>query len=226
MKLVFTFLACAAAVLIGSFNGCSAEAAEPVRAREALAVTAEMVCSVQHAIRWREAAWTPMMCAKVAGALNETPAPVKFLAMAVNESDLRERAINVSRPGVYDIGLMAVRCVTLGAVAEETGSSSANPRSTTTTTIPRDRCTNGAARGLYAHRLLEPMTNIRTAAAVLASHRGSLRRYNGGTREHGYGARIAAIMSALGGVEVRVKGARMRKLVKQIVDAVEGAKRS
>jgi len=38
MNPILTFLACAAAVLLCSFDGCDAEAAEPVRAREALAI--------------------------------------------------------------------------------------------------------------------------------------------------------------------------------------------
>lgn len=189
-------------------------------------VDAGQLCRVQNTIRWRERVWTAGECQRIAAALNATMAPIQTLAMAINESDLRERAINVSRPGVYDLGLMQVRCVTLGAVAEEIGSLSANTEATTTPTIPRDRCTNGAARGLYAHQLLDPVINIRTADAVLASHGGSLLGYSGSTKERGYGARVSAIVAALGGIEVKVRGARLRKLVRQIVEAMKGEPKS
>jgi hypothetical protein len=41
----------------------------------AAAVTGELVCSVQDAIRWREPAWTKSRCERIANALNATPAP-------------------------------------------------------------------------------------------------------------------------------------------------------
>jgi hypothetical protein len=174
-----------------------AHAAEPISAGQ--------LCEVQHALRWREPAWEPAQCVRVADAINRTPDPAQMLAVAIVESDLRERAQRVTLLAdgrlARDLGLCGVRCVT-------------NPEDKPS---ERDRCTNGSARGLYARQLLDPATNIRTAAAVLASHGGSLRGYSGSTRDHGYEARIAAIVAALGGIEVRVSGARMRKLVRQII---------
>jgi len=62
---------------------------------------------------------------------------------------------------------------------------------------------------------MDPTVNIDVGAQILATlHGGSLVGYNGGpnAREHGYPAKVGAIMSALGGVEIRVKGHRMREL--------------
>ena len=191
-----------AAVLLLSCLNCPASA-QPSR------VEARQVCAVKAAIRFGQRAWTPRECERIADAFNETENPVQSMAIAINESDLRERAINVQPKGVFDVGLMAVRCVTR-TFAEDT----------------QDICLNGAARGLTVAKLLDPVVNIRTAAAVLASHGGSLRRYNGGTREHGYGARIGALVAAMGGVEVKVKGKRLRKLVRQIVEAMGKEPRS
>lgn len=151
-----------------------------------------------------------------------------MLAVAIVESDLRERAINVSKPGVYDIGLMGVRCVTVfGAHARADWRSVSVVTSTMETQTPRGRCTNGPARGLYAHQLFNGPTNIRTAERVLyETHGGSLRGYNGGTREHGYAKRIHAIEAALGGVLVPGVTGRTAKLCRQIVEAVKGAPRT
>lgn len=194
-------------------------------------VDAAQLCAVKRALRTGPA-WSAKTCVTVAEALNQTADPLLFAAIATLESGLRERAINVVRPGVYDLGLAQVRCVTLGALAEETGSSPATTEATTTTTIPRDRCTNGAARGIYAHQLLDPTVNIRTAVAVLASHGGSLRGYSGSTKERGYGARIMALVAAFGG-ELRIpKGAhgrqwaRIRELARRIVEAIGKERRS
>lgn len=221
-----------AAILCILAPACSVQCWGPARADEPARVDAGQLCSVQNRIRWRERAWTADECQRIATALNATREPRRMAAIAINESDLRERAINVVRPGVYDLGLMGVRCVTLGAVAEETGSSLATTEATTTTTIPRDRCTNGAARGIYAHQLLDPTVNIRTAVAVLASHGGSLRGYSGSTKERGYGARIMALVAAFGG-ELRIpKGAhgrqwaRIRELARRIVEAIGKERRS
>ena len=183
------WLKCAVAVVALSCVPRCAHADTP-------AVTADLICSVKSAIKLkRQPAWTPALCEAVAAVLNATPDPRQMAAVCVNESDLNERAIVEVRPGVFDVGLCGVRCV-----------------------LGQDkRCTNGHARGYILAQLLDPVVNIRVSAAVLSSHGGSLKRYNGGTREHGYESRIGAIMSALGGVEVRVKGHRMRELVRRIV---------
>lgn len=206
---------------------CSAEA-QPAR------VEAGQVCAVKRALR--NGHWLPKMCERVARGFNETRDPVLFAAIWTLESGMNEKAIKVVRPGVYDLGGAQVRCVTLGAVAESTGDSSANSEATTTTTIPRDRCTNGAARGLYAHQLLDPSTNIRTATAVLESHGGNLNGYNGCVEKRGrrcdYDARIMALVAAFGG-ELRIpKGAygrkweRVRELARRIVGAINQERKS
>lgn len=181
----------------------------PARADEPARVDSAQLCAVKAAILWRERAWTPAECQRVADAFNDTQDPRRFFAMSINESDLRERAQRVTMLAdgriARDLGLLAVRCVT------EPGS---------------DRCANGAARGLYASQLLDPAVNVRTAEAVLQSHGGSLRAYNGGTREHGYARRIHAIEAALSGVLVPGLKGRMAKLCRQIVEAVEGERRS
>ncbi|HJX54768.1 MAG TPA: transglycosylase SLT domain-containing protein [Polyangia bacterium] len=186
--------------------GCPAQGAfyaQPVQ------VTPALVCAAQHAIRWRDAAWTVPQCDartwdfKAAG-LRWGVDPAQLLAMAIAESDLRVEAIrdngNGDRPAV-DVGLMAVRCILSPDVSH-------------------DKCRNKPVRGLDIPHLMRPSTNIDMGARILATlHRGSLRSYNGGTREHGYAGKISAIMSALGGVEMRVEGKRLRELVKRLARA-------
>jgi hypothetical protein len=84
-----------------------------------------------------------------------------------------------------------------------------------------DTCKNGPGRmWVGLHQLLDPVTSIHVAAAVLAEKGGNLKRYNGGTREHGYEARIHAIeAAALSGSVVKTGTARMKKLVGQIAKA-------
>lgn len=203
---------------------CSLEWANDAHAAEPELVTAKTVCGVQSKIRWREAAWTPEYCETVAAALNETATPVRTLAIAINESDLRARAINVTRPGVYDMGLMGVRCVTIVALAEATGASSAGANSgpTSKETLPRDRCTNGPARGLYAHQLFDVGVNIRTGEAVLKSKK-RLGHYNAKDLDKAkrYERRIRALELALLGLPWKAGDPRTRKLCRQITEALE-----
>ena len=199
----------------------------------AASVSPEVVCAVQHAVRWREPAWTPRECARVAAALDATPTPRLLAAVVSNESDWREEAILKVRPGVYDVGLAGVRCVLPGAGAEATGASSA---SSTTTRIqsPRGRatsgaCTNGPARGLTIRQLQDPATNVRVAAEVLAEKGGDLGSYNGATtrkKRDRYASKIAALVSAFGGVEVPVRGRRLREMVRKVVAAVARVEKS
>ena len=70
--------------------------------RGAASVSPELVCAVQHAARWREPAWSPRECARVAAALDATPTPRLLAAVVSNESDSREEAILKVRPGVYN----------------------------------------------------------------------------------------------------------------------------
>jgi len=186
---------------------CSAEAAEPT-------MTPELVCTVKSALR--KPMWSPATCAIVARALNDTAAPEKFLAIAVLESDLRARAMRVTELAgglrAYDIGLTGIRCVV-------------DPAST-----DPDLCLNGVAKGLRARQLFDPGVSFRTAEAVLRSHGGSLDRYNGCRetrhRKCRYAEHVAALAAAFGGVEVRVKSARVRTLVRKIVEAVKGEPKS
>lgn len=182
----------------------------PAGASQEVQVTGPLVCAVQHGIRWREAAWSAEQCrARTqdyidAGQRWGFP-PAQLLAMSIEESDLRARA---QRPDgrALDCGLMAVRCV-LGR---------------------HGRCTNWPVRGLTSAQLLEPRRNIQAGAQILAQlHGGSMASYNGDhTHSDRYPRKVGAIMAALGGVEVRVKGARLRKLVRQIVGAVEAERKT
>lgn len=169
-------------------------------------VTGDLVCGVQHAIRWQDPAWTERECEAQAQAFVTSGErwgfkPVLLFAMAIVESDMRPKAMREDR-GAFDVGEMAVRCK-----------------------LGRDvRCTNKPVKGMTPARLMDPTVNIDVGAQILATlHGGSLVGYNGGpnAREHGYPAKVGAIMSALGGVEIRVKGHRMRELVKRIVSAVK-----
>ena len=173
------------------------------------AVTAELLCSVQNSIRWREAAWTTVECQArardFADAGRRGFPPAQLLAIAINESDLRVKVVRPDR-GALDLGLMAVRC-RLGTDG---------------------RCTNKPVRGMMPAQVMRPATNIEKGAEILATlHGGNLASYNsghpGGAR---YPTKVAAIISALGGVEVRVCGVRFRMLVRKIVAAVQKEKRS
>ncbi len=173
-----------AILLILGTAGCLTHCAGPARADAA--VTPALVCTVQHAIRWRDRAWSAARCEAVAAALNATASPVTTLAIAINESDLRPTAIAWHGAGVADVGLTGVRCI-LGE---------------------RGRCTNGPARGMTVRQLMDPGANVRVGAAVLASKR-NLEAYNGAARD-GYAGRISAIRAALDGEVVPVKSRRVR----------------
>lgn len=191
-----------AACLVLPCLECDARA-EPAR------VDAAQVCAVKRALRTGPA-WSAKTCATVAEALNQTTDPRLFAAIAVLESGLRERAINAVTEKTMDVGMLQVRCVM----------------------DDRQRCTNGAAKGLEARRLLEPGTNVRTAEAVLKSHQGLLYRYNGSRKPNGYTARVMTLVAAWGG-ELRIprgatgpKWARVRALARRIVEATKGERRS
>ena len=193
-------------MLFNVANGYAAlDSAQPV------AVTPALVCSVQHAIRYKDAAWTDQQCAARSREFTASGKrwgfePAQLLAMSIAESDLRANALrdngNGDRPAV-DVGLMAVRCLLSPDVV-------------------RDKCRNRPVRGMSIPQLMRPATNIYKGAEILATlHHGSLASYNGGpnAREHGYPEKVAAIMAALGGVELKVSGKRMRELVKRIARA-------
>jgi hypothetical protein len=228
LQSVLLFAACLAAT-------CSVQCWGPARADESVVVSGDQVCRVQHKIRWREAAWTPARCRRQASAFNSTRDPPLLEAVCINESDFREDVVTFVRPGVYDAGLCGVRCVLyLGSSATARGDglrSAGSPAD-----LPAGRCQNGPARGYTLQQLLDGPTNVRLADEILhEAHGGSLKRYNGGTREHGYAARVGAVLAALGGVDVfakrRRKGdhlreTRMEKLTRQILEVVAEEKRS
>jgi len=193
------------------------------------------VYRVQHAIRWRSAAWSADKCEMLSEAFNGTRDPQLTAAICINESDWREDVVSFVRPGVYDVGLCGVRCVLYpggSATARGYGPRSAGRPAD----LPAGRCQNGPARGYTLRQLLDGPTNIRVADQILhETHRGSLRRYNGGTREHGYAGRVGAVLAALGGVDVFAKRryksghhreTRGEKLTRQILEALGGGKRS
>jgi len=164
-----------------------------------------LVCDIQRVIRFREAAWTQETCDRVAVALAETADPLLSLAIAINESDLRPTVLANTRPNVFDVGLMGVRCVR----------------------GPGGRCTNGLVKGLSLAQLQDPEMNIFVANQILLEKRQShgpafLRGYNVGVANgQGYAGKISALMSALAGTQIKVKGKRMRKLTAQILTVTQ-----
>jgi soluble lytic murein transglycosylase-like protein len=98
MNPIVAFLACAAAVLVGSFNGCEAEASEPVSAREALAVLCPSRVNLAPAF-------------ERAARRYRLPAAL-LVAMARNESTCNPLAVSKSGK---DVGLLQVRLGTAAA---------------------------------------------------------------------------------------------------------------
>ena len=189
------------AVLVGLFLVC---AVTPRCAHGEELVTPALVCATQHALKLHATpTWARPRCEEVAAALNDTREPLVTLAVAANESDMRAAALaHVSR-GVYDVGLVGVRCV-LG---------------------PGRRCTNGQARGRTLTELRDPVVNVQVGAAIMEEKRARhghrwLRHYNGGTREHGYAERIGALAAAFVGTFRWTKWARTREQCRRIVTAV------
>ena len=168
-------------------------------------VTPSLVCQVQHALKLKATpSWDAPRCEAVSAAMNDTLEPLVTLAVAANESDMRAGALAHVSHGVYDVGLVGVRCVlSYGG-----------------------RCTNGPALGHTLTELRDPVVNIQVGAAIMEEKRARhghrwLRHYNGGTREHGYALRIHALVAALGGRLVKTKWPRTQKQCRQIVAAVE-----
>jgi hypothetical protein len=119
------------------------------------ACLARTVCSIKNKIRWGTPAWTPEQCQTVANAVlasakRHDVSPTLLLAVAINESDLNEKAARVSMRDnkVYakDSGLMGIRCV-LGS---------------------RGQCLNGNVRGMKWADLMVPANNIDAGAKELA----------------------------------------------------------
>ena len=163
----------------------------PARAAES-DVTPELVCAVKAVVRPSETAWPAAKCARVSAALNVTRWPRTLLSIAVNESDMRDRAISWHGRDVADIGLMGLRC-----------------------RIERGRCTNGPARGYTVAQLRDPETSIAVANVLLTSLGGDVQGWN--RRSKGYAARIRALVAALDGRRVEVRSARTREQVRRIL---------
>lgn len=125
---------------------------------------ADTLCELKDKVRWRQAAWTPDFCRKLArGVLTSSSrhgvAPALLLAVMMNESDLNENAVHITlKDGeIYakDSGLMGIRCV-----LDKQG-----------------RCTNNKVKGLTWKQVMEPLTNIDLGARELAHwrHNGIMR---------------------------------------------------
>jgi soluble lytic murein transglycosylase-like protein len=165
--------------------------------RLSVTVTGDTVCSVQHAIRWRQKALPLRTCARIARATNSAAQatgqrPDTLLAIQVVESDLRPGAEHWhGRAG--DLGLMGVHCK-LGVAG---------------------RCTNNKVRGLRPAQIMRIENNIMLGARILTS-KPTLNDYNGG---EGYADRVLAVRDALNGVEAPSPHRRIRKLAAQILGA-------
>lgn len=192
------------------------------------AVSPEMVCSVQAAVSSLPA-WPEHECRRVAAALNAIPRPRTAAAMVTLESDWRPGVAVEARPGVFDVGLLGVRCVVRPeSTARENGSRSAETLATTQNQmdgIPVGRCQNGPARGYTLDELKDPVTNVRVASEIMAEKRARfgkawMFRYNGSTHENGYTRKVRVVEAALGGVRMATKCKRVRKLVELILAAV------
>jgi hypothetical protein len=187
----------------------------PSRAGQGSTITPELICLVKDAIRWRDPTWRTSTCTTVAKAISSASEPTVTLAIAILESDLREKetsaVVRYAGARAVDVGLMGVRCILQGA---------------------GNRCTSGPARGLTVHELQDPATNIAIGSAILDEKRriygsGYLSAYNGDRDgSNGYAGNVAAIVAALGGVRIEAKGKRVRKLVEQIASAVNNERRS
>jgi hypothetical protein len=186
-----------------------------------IVITSELVCTVQHAIRWRAAAWQPWMCVRVSDAVNAAAKATDLrsdtlLAIAINESDLRPWAAHWHRawtflpgdqyyanavgPGaVGDLGLMGTRCK-LG---------------------PDMLCSNGLLKGWKYPAAMQIENNIMLGARILAS--AGKRGYNAGV---GYWDRIDVIRAALGGEVRKTKSVRVRELIRQITEALRAERTS
>jgi hypothetical protein len=193
-----------AAALVVCGLECSAEA-EPAR------VDAAQVCTVHRTLNRKPL--PQATCATIARALNDTPDPVRMLALGVNESGTRPEALRVTiRPDglvAYDVGFAQVRCLVDPAQKDTV-------------------CLNGPAKGLTVKRLMNPETNIRTAWAVYEMHGRDPGAYNGATgkRAKRYRQRIAAIEASLMGMPFAAPDKRTRELCRRITDALKGERKS
>lgn len=180
----------------------------------------------------------PGSCDRVAEALNHSHDPATMLAIAIVESDLRPRVFREAAPGVYDVGVMGVRCRvdttgrqtdTVDALVTGTGSASTESTATSNPKInsahgkdrvshlPPGRCTNGAARGVSARSLLDPVVNVRIAIAIAKEKRRWFgdrwpAAYSGALYATAYTLKVRAVTAAFGGKWALVQNERIKKI--------------
>lgn len=189
------------------------ERVEQISSHHAIAFGPELVCRVQHAIRWLDEPWTKEQCfARAMDFAGEADHwnldPLMLFALAIHESTLQPKAFHQDN-GAVDVGLMGVRC-RLGN---------------------NGKCTNLPVKGLTPAKLMEPSRNIQAGVWILVNlHKGDLASYNGGPHPRDsshYLEKNSAILSALGGINVLAKHRRhgketwMEKLTRMITQAVE-----
>jgi hypothetical protein len=119
---------------------------------------AETVCRLKEKLRWQKPAWDANFCRDIAHSFVEAADefelnPALLLAIAINESDLDEKAESPTVRGdsVYakDGGLMGIRCI-----LDKKGS-----------------CTNGHVKGRTWSSIMSPQENIEIGARELAHYR-------------------------------------------------------
>lgn len=198
----------------------------------------ETICQIQHAIRWKEPAWSHEFCERVEqgirlAALKYDIDGRQLAAMALNESDFRPRAERAHREGRPGAPGPDNPTTTGGETAEATGASSAErPRvvdvglmGVTCVIGKHGLCTNKFVRGLTPEKLKDPVLNLEIGAKILTlMHGGNLRSYNGGVTKKGYPRRIETLTMAVSGdweaAGRLARGRRIRKMVRQINAAV------
>jgi hypothetical protein len=153
----------------------SPSATAPASDAPSASCLATTICEVKDRVRWRTPAWKPAFCERIAQAVLESSKhydvpPSLILAVALNESDLNEKAFRTTMKGgtVYakDGGLMGIRCV-----VDKQG-----------------RCKNGNVRGTKWSDVMDPVHNIDIGARELGHwrHGGGIREVTVRTRDsHG-----------------------------------------
>jgi hypothetical protein len=180
----------------------------PARAETKEKAAVDLVCVVAHALKQP---WSADRCQAVAAALATTREPKTMLAVAVLESDMRPHAVAWHGRHLVDVGLMGIRC-RLGA---------------------RRTCQNGPARGLTPAQLANPVTSVMVAEDIMqwkrarVGKRRALAAYAGDADgRSGRVGDVRALVAAFAGVELPVKKARVRELVRRIAAAVRRERRS
>ena len=193
------------------------------------AASGAAICRAQHALRPH----LPMPeaeCQEIADAANATFAPRLIIAIAIIESDFRADALKRRGRGVYDTGLMGIRCK-LARRADRTTRAMWRTDAGRAAVLDLP-CTNWPLEGVTLRELLRPAVSIHAAEQILLqkrhlNRRHYLRLYNGGLREHGYAARVRAVEVAVFRGRRRVlpagswKDERANKLTAKIVKGAQ-----